>query len=168
MINLHENFKICAVLCDEGIAAATTDYICVRDANWITAFIIEDNLSGAGTSHNWSVYAADTQAGTNGAVMTTGVRVWSETDIVAGTLLDTFAETTVTTGLFASDTTTTTWQIHVVSVDPMALGTNATSSTQNDYIAFTSSAASANTNSYIIVLLDQKYKEALGGPTIVS
>ena len=165
---MHEIYRPVAMLALEGGGGATSDYVKVSHANWITIVITEDNLSGAGTAHTWSVTAATAEAGTNTAVMTTGVRVWSETAIPAGTLVDTLAEATVTSGLFNADVTASTWSVHFIEIDPAALGLNATDGLQNDWIALVQSVDSDATNAHAVVYIDQKYKEALGGPTAVA
>ena len=162
----HETYHPVAMLVDEGVAAATSDYICVKHANWVTLLIIEDNLSGAGTAHNWSVLTRDYVASGTGDTVE-GIEVWSETDIAAGTLLDTLAATTVTTGVFAADVSASTWSIHVVEIDPAVLGDNTTSGSPNDWIACYSSAASANSNVMILAVLDVRHKQAIP-PTAVS
>lgn len=164
--HMHEKYKMVPVFASEGLSEQTSDYVCIKDAVSITIVITEDNLSGAGTAHNWSVKGATALAGTNAETIT-GISAWSETGCADGTILDTLAAATVTAGVFAADVTTTTWSIHVIEIDPAVLGYNATDGLPNDYIAIYTSATSANTNTHAVMYLETAYQQAVP-PTAVT
>ena len=166
---LHERYKITPIWMAEGSpSAADTNYVFARDANWITILLAEENFGAAGTAHNWTVYAATAADGTNAAALTTGVTVVGEQAISNAATNDVLAAITVTSGVFAGDTTTTTYSYYLIEIDPAALGTNATDGLQNDWVGLYCSATDADTNVTAIAIVDQRYKEALGGPTAAA
>jgi hypothetical protein len=160
---LHERYKITPLWMEEGSPNGDdTNYVYARDANWITIILMEENYGAAGTAHNWTVYKATAAAGTGGTAMTTGVTVMGEQDISNAATNDVLAAITVTAGVFAGSTTTTTYSYYVIEIDPAALGST------YDWVGLYCSATDADTNVAAIAFVDQKYKAALGGPTAAA
>lgn len=163
MAMLHERFKFTPLWMKEGSPDDDdTNYVFARDANWITILLMEENYGAAGTAHNWTVYKATAADGTGATALTTGITVMGEQAISNAATNDVLAAITVTLGVFAGDITTTTYSYYLIEIDPAALGAT------YDWVGLHCSATDADTNVAAMAIVDQKYKEALGGPTAAA